>query len=136
MKGNSRSSSRRNVGLYRYLKPGALARLRDSKVNARSQKNNSMLANLLTHQVDSVLTQHPPQTQISAVDRLPRLLDKIYGGPCCLRRKKLVAAKSVYLLNLNPSEVDLESTVNNNGNNSVGGDLLISVLNSDVIVAR
>ncbi|GLT83555.1 hypothetical protein SLE2022_018380 [Rubroshorea leprosula] len=136
MKGNSRSSSRRNEVFYRYLKPGALAQIRDSRVNARSQKSDSLLANLLTHQVDSVLTQHPSQTQISSMDRLPRFLNKVYGGPCCLRRKKLVANKSVFSLNLNPSGADLESSVNNNDNNGTSQDLLINVLNNDVLVAR
>ncbi|GLT34154.1 hypothetical protein SLA2020_086890 [Shorea laevis] len=107
-----------------YLKPRAIAQIRDSRVNNRSQKSDSLLANLLTHQVDSALTQHPFQTQISSMDRLLHFLNKIYSGSCCLQRKKLVANKSVFSLNLNPSGVDLESSVNNNDNNGTSQDLL------------
>ncbi|XP_027171990.1 uncharacterized protein LOC113771617 [Coffea eugenioides] len=72
----------------RYLKPGALAQLRDSRISAR------------THGVDSKPTQisspprpaTPPQIGPSDGPSSPCLSARIYG-PRCPQRKKLVAAK-------------------------------------------
>ncbi|KDP39138.1 hypothetical protein JCGZ_00895 [Jatropha curcas] len=116
MKASSRSMpTRRHECFYRYLKPGALAELRNSKISARSQKQKPIsLTQLSAHQVDSV--ESP--TQISVMDQVPRLLSKICG-PHCLKRKKLMAARSVFFLNLAPSNPVLESNTNNTSNDSL-----------------
>ncbi|XP_022717673.1 uncharacterized protein LOC111276130 [Durio zibethinus] len=127
------SRSFKTEAFHKYLKPGALAQLRDSKINARSNKLNSV-------RLESVPTQIPSQTQIqiSDFDQIPRFLNKIYGGPFCLQRKKLLASKSVLPVNLGTSSQTLESRENNNNNrksrsNRNGENLLINVLNSDVV---
>ncbi|XVF03850.1 hypothetical protein REPUB_Repub05bG0028500 [Reevesia pubescens] len=128
------SRSPKTEAFHKYLKPGALAQLRDSKVNARSHKLNSV-------RLDSVPTQIPSQTQIqiSDFDQIPWFLNKIYGGPCCFQRKKLLATKSVLLVNVEASVQSLESRENNNRENRSnrnGESLLINVLNTDVVVAH
>ncbi|XWS27827.1 hypothetical protein CRYUN_Cryun25bG0013200 [Craigia yunnanensis] len=129
MKPISRSS--KTEASHKYLKPGALAQLRDSKINARSNKLN-------LGRLDSVLTQIPSQTQIqiSDFDQIPRFLNKIYGGPCCLQRKKLLASKSFLLVNLETSGQSFESRENNNmesRSSRNGENLLINVLDTDVV---
>ena len=127
MKPISRSS--KTEAFHKYLKPGALAQLRDSKINARSNKLNSV-------RLDSIPTQIPSQThiQISDFDQIPRFLNKIYGGPCCLQRKKLLASKSVLLVNLETSGQSLESRESRSNRN--GENLLINVLDTDIVVAH
>ncbi|KAJ4981857.1 hypothetical protein NE237_032694 [Protea cynaroides] len=100
-----RSSTKREEGFYTYLKPGALARLRDSRINARSQKPDlqtqipfyrvAMLASTLS-------TGNNIQTQIATSDGVPCFVSRTYS-PRCPQRKKLVAAKSFYFLSSNPS---------------------------------
>ena len=127
MKPISRSS--KTEAFHKYLKPGALAQLRDFKINARSNKLNSV-------RLDSIPTQIPSQThiQISDFDQIPRFLNKIYGGPCCLQRKKLLASKSVLLVNLETSGQSLESRESRSNRN--GENLLINVLDTDIVVAH
>ncbi|XVE80399.1 hypothetical protein DITRI_Ditri14bG0136500 [Diplodiscus trichospermus] len=132
MKHISRSS--KTEAFHKYLKPGALAQLRDSKINARSNKLHSVL-------LDSVPNRIPSQTriQISDFDQIPRFLNKIYGGPCCLQRKKLLASKSCLLVNFETSGQSLESRENNNRESRSirnGENLLINVLDADVVVAH
>ncbi|CAH2069918.1 unnamed protein product [Thlaspi arvense] len=125
MKDVSRSPVRRNDGFHRYLKPGALAQIRNSRITARS---TSLVSRSLSHPLDP-----PPLSQNSAeeaaaaarnltIDQVPHLLRKIYG-PYSFQRKKLGAARSVssmMMVNLNTSVI--ESTGGNN-----------SMLTSDVI---
>ncbi|XP_065856862.1 uncharacterized protein [Euphorbia lathyris] len=118
MRPSSRSSpTRRTDSFYRYLKPGALAQLRNSKMSARSRKPI-----LLSHRIDSPLSS----PQISAMDQVPCLQAKIYG-PQCLKRKKLLATRSVFLLNLGSSTPVLESSNN---------DSVIALYNNDSLVAH
>ncbi|XVE50662.1 hypothetical protein DITRI_Ditri01bG0181100 [Diplodiscus trichospermus] len=107
MKQISRSS--KTEAFQKYLKPGALAQLRDSKISARSLKLNSV-------RLDLVPTQIPSQIhiQISDFDQIPMFLNKIYGDACCLQRKKLLASKSILLVNLEASGQGSESRENNN----------------------
>ncbi|OAY28494.1 hypothetical protein MANES_15G071300v8 [Manihot esculenta] len=126
MKPISRSlSTRRNECLCRYLKPGALAQLRNSKISARSHKFIS-----LNHSPTHPVYSHQIQPQISIIDEVPCFLSKIYD-PRCLKRKKLMAARSVIFLNLGPSRPAMDSS-NHNGSN----DSLITVLNNDALVAH
>ncbi|OAY55132.1 uncharacterized protein LOC122723202 [Manihot esculenta] len=127
MKPNSRSTATTggNECFYRYLKPGALAQLRNSKIIGRSHKPIS----LTRFSIQPVDSPHP-HPQIS-VDQVPCLLSKIYGPPC-LKRKKLMAARSVFCLNPGPSTPVLDSSHSNNNNN----DSLIPVLNNDALIAH
>ncbi|WCJ32933.1 hypothetical protein M5689_014326 [Euphorbia peplus] len=115
---SSRSlSARRND---RYLKPGALAKLRNSKISARSRKPLS-----LPHRIDSPVSSID---QISSMDEIPCLQPKIYG-PQFLQRKKLLASRSVFFINLASASTTpvLESASN---------DSLIALYNNDVLVAH
>ncbi|CAA7013120.1 unnamed protein product [Microthlaspi erraticum] len=114
MKDNSTSPVRRNDGFQRYLKPGALAQIRNSRINTGRSSSRS-----LSHPLDP-----PPSTsQNSAdearnltVDQVPHLLRKIYG-PYSFQRKKLAAARSLpsmMMVNLNaPVNSVIESTGGN-----------------------
>ncbi|KAG6528657.1 uncharacterized protein LOC122049285 [Zingiber officinale] len=84
--------------IHRFLRPGALARLRDSRI---STARSASLA-LLDLALPSFPSPHaPPPAQIDGVR--PFFASRTYG-PQFLRRKKLAAAKSVYIA---PSSPDL-----------------------------
>ncbi|XP_010545224.1 PREDICTED: uncharacterized protein LOC104817668 [Tarenaya hassleriana] len=128
MKSVSRTPVRRNDGgcFHRYLKPGVLAQIRDSRINARS---NSLVTRSSAQRLDSSMPSpgSPSRAtpQILTIDHVPDLLCKIYG-PCSLRRKKLVAARSMSLMDLNAASSTLLE--------SVGGNS--SVLNNDALVSH
>ncbi|CAH2077829.1 unnamed protein product [Thlaspi arvense] len=125
MKGLSTSPVRKNDGFHRYLKPGALAQIRNSRINARS---NSPLTRSLPDRVDPPSpSSQSPVAEAPTMDQMPDLLSKIYG-PYRIGRKKLGPARSVLrtMMNLNPSPNSvLES---NNGNSNV--------LSNDVVLAH
>ncbi|KAF7851059.1 hypothetical protein BT93_L4682 [Corymbia citriodora subsp. variegata] len=100
MNRRTRRLSRRSEPYLKYLKPGALAQLRDSRISAR------------LHRVDSLLLQirrppPPPPDQegrplaAAAADGPPCFVGRIYG-PRCLQRKKLVAAECVWFVGSGP----------------------------------
>ncbi|CAI0437236.1 unnamed protein product [Linum tenue] len=123
MVGISRSPKPTHCCFQRYLKPGALARLRDSKISAaRSLRPKS---------------PPPPPPRLPESEHhsppVPCFFGKLYG-PRSLTRKKLVAARSVlFAAGLAASDPVLEPTGGVADSNSNGS--LISVLNSDVVVA-
>ncbi|OWM88768.1 uncharacterized protein LOC116213036 [Punica granatum] len=103
---------------HRYLKPGALAQLRDSRISARSHKLSDSLSQLSV----SRLIRSPVQTQLPAaavLDRVPPFVTYSFG-PRYLKRKKLVAARSVNL----PS-IEISSS-----------DSLMSLLGGDAVAAH
>ncbi|CAN6894857.1 unnamed protein product [Brassica oleracea] len=120
MKGLSTSPVRRNDGFHRYLKPGALAQIRNTRLNARS---NSPLTLSLPSRVD-------PPDATPTMEQMPDLFfTKIYG-PFRIGRKKLGPARSVLrtMMDLNPSpNSTLESASNGNSN-------VLSIV--DVLVAH
>ncbi|CAN6806876.1 unnamed protein product [Brassica oleracea] len=93
MKDISKSPARRNNdGFHRYLKPGALAQIRNSRINSRS-------ASLLSLS-PSPLPIDPPSPSAAnnlTVDQVPHLLRKIYG-PYSYQRKKLGAARPMTMM--------------------------------------
>ncbi|ESQ42957.1 hypothetical protein EUTSA_v10015018mg [Eutrema salsugineum] len=125
MKDISRSPVRRNDGFHRYLKPGALAQIRNSRINARS--TTSLVSRSLSQPLDPSSPSQNSAAEAAAarnltIEQVPHLLRKIYG-PYSYQRKKLAAARSVSsLMMVNPINSVIEST----GGNS-------SVLSSDVI---
>ncbi|KAL8088072.1 hypothetical protein AgCh_038003 [Apium graveolens] len=77
-----------DASYLKYLKPGALAKLRDSRINARSSRVGSK------HRSQPLPTS-PLRPQFTS-DVIPCFAGRIYGVRCP-QRKKLVAAKAFYL---------------------------------------
>ncbi|KAK3184371.1 hypothetical protein Dsin_031657 [Dipteronia sinensis] len=93
-----RQSMARSEPFLKYLKPGALARLRDSKIIARSQRVKS-IPQISSHRMSP--PSSPPsssdgQPQVNVPDGFPFFSGRVCGyGPRFPQRKKLVAAKAV-----------------------------------------
>ncbi|KAK1387292.1 hypothetical protein POM88_015470 [Heracleum sosnowskyi] len=88
---NRRIRRHSDASYLKYLKPSALAKLRDSQINARSHLVISK------HRTQS-LPSSPlrPLTPQFTSDIIPCFAGRIYGVRCP-QRKKLVAAKAFYL---------------------------------------
>ncbi|KAL2331838.1 hypothetical protein Fmac_019419 [Flemingia macrophylla] len=91
---------------HKYLKPGALARIRDSRISARSHRLNTRQIPL--HRPPSP-PPLPPADQLQATATAtaaelgyPFFAPRIYG-PCCPQRKKFMAPKSVFFVPVNPA---------------------------------
>ncbi|CAH8363480.1 unnamed protein product [Eruca vesicaria subsp. sativa] len=114
MKDISRSPARKNDGFHRYLKPGALAQIRNSRINTRS--STSLLSLSLSPPID------PPSQQANnlTVEQVPHLLRKIYG-PYSYQRKKLGAARSsmMMMVNLNNNPMIIESSSGGNSSDVI-----------------
>ncbi|GMH05747.1 hypothetical protein Nepgr_007587 [Nepenthes gracilis] len=118
-----RTQRKGSEGFNKYLKPGALAQLRDSKISARSQKLIHRVSSVLSSLQSSSTQNVSSNIQIETVEHLPKFPSLIYG-PQCFGRKKLAAAKnSVYFVNFNASDPASESN-----------DSFINVVNSDLLV--
>lgn len=109
MKDISKSPARRSDGFHRYLKPGALAQIRNSRINARST-TSLVSRSSLSQLVDPISPSENSVDEAAAasrnltIDQVPHLLRKIYG-PYSYQRKKLAAARSVssmMMMNINP----------------------------------
>ncbi|KAG7541331.1 hypothetical protein ISN45_Aa07g014420 [Arabidopsis thaliana x Arabidopsis arenosa] len=126
MKGISRSPVRRNDGFHRYLKPGALAQIRNSRIN--NARSNSPLTRSLSDPADPLssssesLVAAPPQT--ITMDQMPHLLSKIYGT-YRIGRKKLGPARSV-LRTMNPSPDSILESTSGNSNALSNNDVLVA----------
>ncbi|CAL5403459.1 hypothetical protein ACSBR2_027704 [Camellia fascicularis] len=109
-------------GYLRYLKPGALAQLRDSRISARSHRTDLQI------QISLCRTPSPSSSPVRAanaqIDGFPCFSGRIYG-PRCPQRKKLVAAKSVFFLSSNPSSPTSDSP-----------DSIIDLFSNDILVAH
>ncbi|XP_071696438.1 uncharacterized protein [Rutidosis leptorrhynchoides] len=110
-------------GYLRYLKPGALAQLRDSKINARTHHRSidSQIyisrANFSSSSLSPASVSSPSRSPIAAVasqlQHGAAIITAIDGGSPCfsvrlygprrLQQKKLMAARSMFFLNPNPS---------------------------------
>ncbi|CAJ1956313.1 unnamed protein product [Sphenostylis stenocarpa] len=108
---------------HKYLKPGALARIRDSRISARSHRLNA----ILRHQIS--LHRPPSPSPLPAADQPQAATDAAFPffvaricGPRCPQRKKLMAAKSVLFLPVSPA--------------ADSPDLVIDTLGSDLLVAN
>ncbi|GMY09893.1 hypothetical protein FCV25MIE_05132 [Fagus crenata] len=109
-------SPTRSEPFHKYLKPGALAQIRDSRISARTHRVNSLyfLSSSSSPREISLHRTTPPssppsnnagqQTPVNVTDGIPCFSVRIYG-PRCPQRKKLVAAKSVLFLNPIPNPV-------------------------------
>ncbi|XP_022775875.1 uncharacterized protein LOC111317725 [Durio zibethinus] len=103
----ARHSLIRSEPFLKYLKPGALARLRDSRISARSHRTSSVFQ----------ISPSSPQSNggqpfSTAIDGFPCFAEtsRVYG-PRCLQRKKLIAVKGMLFLNSTQSALDLPDPI-------------------------
>ncbi|KAL1537328.1 hypothetical protein AAHA92_29857 [Salvia divinorum] len=82
---------------YKYLKPGELAQLRYSKINARSKQIGAQ-ALLALYQLGSDSDSSLPQPLSTglAMEAVPCFNLRTKGFPRCLMRKKLLAVAPVF----------------------------------------
>ncbi|KAM7492348.1 hypothetical protein LguiA_035269 [Lonicera macranthoides] len=98
----STSTSSIDKAYLRYLKPGALAQLRDSRINARSSRLDSKSQiNLRRTPSPSSSPLRSPDAGQAPTEAFPCFAARIFG-PRCPQRKKLVASKSVFFVPSNP----------------------------------
>jgi hypothetical protein len=117
-----RSSQNRSEPFLKYLKPGALAQIRDSRIsNSRSHRINWISQIRSTPPLSPNSDSGLPQITVAA-DGFPCFSGRIYG-PRCPQRKKLVAAKSVMFLR--PSSPVSDSP-----------DPIIDLFSSDILAAH
>ncbi|KAE8657392.1 putative beta-1,3-galactosyltransferase 2-like [Hibiscus syriacus] len=104
----ARHSLPRSEPFLRYLKPGALARLRDSRISARSHRTSSLF------QISpSLPSSNDGQLFLSAaMDGFPCFVPtaRVFG-PRCLQRRKLIAAKGMLFQSSALSAMDLPDPV-------------------------
>lgn len=113
-----RSSPNRTEPFLKYLKPGALAQIRDSRISARSHRIVSIA------QIRSSPPSSPPSTPgqppVTAMDGFPCFSGRVYG-PRCPQRKKIVSSKSVLFPSQNPSSPVIDAS-----------DPIIDLFSSDI----
>ncbi|KAI4388369.1 hypothetical protein MLD38_000703 [Melastoma candidum] len=105
MKGIVPSAASHRDAYRKFLRPGALAALRDSRICSRSHFSRLPPSSPRLH-----LSLTPPRgsdlsDSASTGDTNSRIVDRIpvfdsYGPPRCARRKRLFAARSVLLLSV------------------------------------
>ena len=115
--GKNSVDKKSDTGYLRYLRPGALAQLRDSKINARSHLRSHDSQISVHRAISSSLTSSLPgstsdfiqqqQQEVTgtftiADGELPFVSVRFYA-PRCPQRKKLMAAKSMCYLDHNSS---------------------------------
>ncbi|XP_062106111.1 uncharacterized protein LOC133817578 [Humulus lupulus] len=100
-----RSSPSQAEPFLKYLKPGALAQIRDSRISARSHRFLSIAQ--IRPSPPSSPSSTPVQSPVIAMDGFPCFSGRMFG-PRCPQRKKLVASKSVLFPSQNPSSPVLD----------------------------
>lgn len=83
--------------MKKYLKPGALAQLRDARIHARSQtfiaaRKLSVVPNA---ELSGPTRANPLNQPQAIVDETPCFKVRSFG-PCCPQRKKLMASKAFF----------------------------------------
>ncbi|MCL7031093.1 hypothetical protein MKW94_023560 [Papaver nudicaule] len=128
------SSLKREEGYHRYLKPGALAQLRDSRiVSAKSQislfRVSASKLGISTASVTSTTVQNHQISSIAANEGFPCFTGRIFN-PRCPQRKKLVAPRSFSFLisSSNPS-----SPVLSDSNNPLS---IMDLISTDLLVSH
>ncbi|CAI9772744.1 unnamed protein product [Fraxinus pennsylvanica] len=128
-----RYSSPNNTAAYlRYLKPGALAQLRDSRISA--SRTHRVTKSLFQAQIcastlrSSAAASPGSPTQTNWPPSSPKFLSGRICGPCCPQRKKLMAARAVFISSPNFSgtvpdspgqRMDLFGGSENSANNNI-----------------
>ncbi|KAI5340325.1 PREDICTED: AT4G26960 [Prunus dulcis] len=117
-----RSSLNRSTEPFlKYLKPGALAQIRDSRISSARSHRLNWLSQICTSPPSSPAND-AGLPQVNVIDGFPCFSGRIYG-PRCPQRKKLAASKSV--LFLNPSSPVHDSP-----------DPIIDVFSTDILAAH
>ncbi|XP_038902395.1 uncharacterized protein LOC120089036 [Benincasa hispida] len=113
----------RTEQFHKYLKPGALAQMRDSQISAKWYRFNSLSQIYLrrTSPLPSSPLSTIGQSEIDVVDDFPSLAGRGYG-PFCLKRKKLAAIKATWFPSPNLQTPTTDIT----------RDPVVDVFNSDV----
>ncbi|OVA06607.1 hypothetical protein BVC80_1737g13 [Macleaya cordata] len=119
-----KSSPKREEGYYRYLKPGALAQLRDSRISAKSQRTDLQIQIRVASSISSSTGINNIQNQISSIEGFPCFSGRIYS-PRCPQRKKLVASRSFFFITSSPSSPVSDSP-----------DSLMDIINTDLLVSH
>ncbi|KAL3627484.1 hypothetical protein CASFOL_028847 [Castilleja foliolosa] len=87
-----RSPSPSTPSFYTYLKPGALAQLRYSKMTARSKKIGAQTLLALCQLESSVASAFSQAHSTGlAMDGIPCFNSRVKSYPRCIQRKKLMA---------------------------------------------
>ncbi|XP_061336659.1 probable protein S-acyltransferase 1 [Gastrolobium bilobum] len=116
---------------HKYLKPGALARIRDSKISARSHRLNS-LSQIPIHRPLSPPPSTEAQPQANDADNgFPFFVARIYG-PRCPQRKKLMAAKSVLFVPVNPAADSPDLVIEPFGNDIAIISILLLLMEKEI----
>ena len=96
---SSRLKTKRKEGFHRYLKPGALAQLRDSRIVARCQRHDlETYFQLVLHTTTPSPSSSPNignNNMPNPSDFVPCFTSRNNYHPRCLQRKKLVAVTPV-----------------------------------------
>ncbi|KAH7662066.1 hypothetical protein IHE45_15G106700 [Dioscorea alata] len=87
----------RHDRLHRFLRPGALARLRDSRISARSPRSSSKAQLLLP-----CLPPSSPSPSPDQIDGFPCFYVRV-SGPRRPQRKRLAASKSIFFVASSPT---------------------------------
>nr|XP_043622936.1 uncharacterized protein LOC122594562 [Erigeron canadensis] len=105
----------------RYLKPGALAKLRDSKIKHRSSPSDSQIHLIRILSSPAAASSSPPRSPSFAQQEVAGAIAALDGGSPCFavrfygprypQRKKLMAARSMFFLNPNSSVSDVAEPV-------------------------
>ncbi|XP_023530330.1 uncharacterized protein LOC111792933 [Cucurbita pepo subsp. pepo] len=107
----SRSSKSHSETFHKYLKPGALAQIRNSRMIARFNRVN-LVSQIYSTRSSSLSPPTAPidsaLLQVNIVDASPCFAGRVYG-PLCLQRKKLLAAKSLWFLSSSPTNLTPDS---------------------------
>ncbi|WOL15703.1 hypothetical protein Cni_G24484 [Canna indica] len=95
----SPSVSRIDERLHRFLRPGALARLRDSRISSARYPRSVAI-----HRLSLPPSPSPAApSDASQIDGIPCFVSRAHG-PRIMQRKKLAAAKCIFFA---PSNMDL-----------------------------
>ncbi|XP_020238234.1 uncharacterized protein LOC109817407 [Cajanus cajan] len=105
---------------HKYLKPGALARIRDSRISARSHRLNAHKIPLHRAPSTPPAADQPQVTATAADVGYPFFAPRIYG-PRCPQHKKLMAAKSVFFVPVSPAADSPDLVID-----ALGADLLLA----------
>ncbi|KAA0040243.1 uncharacterized protein E5676_scaffold13G004250 [Cucumis melo var. makuwa] len=101
-----RSGNSQSETFHKYLKPGALAQIRNSRMIARFNRVN--LVSQIYSTTSSSLPIDSGLLQVNIVDASPSFAGRVYG-PLSLQRKKLLASKSLWFLASSPTNLTPDS---------------------------
>ncbi|XP_023554641.1 uncharacterized protein LOC111811831 [Cucurbita pepo subsp. pepo] len=107
-----RSGNSHSETFHKYLKPGALAQIRNSRMIARFNRVN-LVSQIYSTRSSSLSPSTTPMgssmLQVNIADASPCFAGRVYG-PLCLQRKKLLAAKSsLWFLASSPTNLTPDS---------------------------